>query len=100
MDTLNLNKFIDKLVEEKGFDSSNLVYIKNIKEELYSLVEDVINSEVIKNMPKDKIEEFESLFDKNATDQEISQFITGNIANIDQILSDALLNFRTLYLNS
>jgi hypothetical protein len=100
MNATNLENFIDQLIAEKGFDTSKPEYIKKIKDELYDLAEDAINSEVIKRLPEDKLDEFENLFETNATDEELVKFISQNIANIDQIISEVLINFRTIYLSN
>ncbi len=100
MNTKNLDNYIDQLVVDKGFDLGNVDLVKRVKDELYDLVEDAINSEIVNKLSQDKISEFEKLFNNNVSDEVVVSFLKSNIENLDQVIESVLLNFRNIYLDN
>ncbi len=100
MNTKNLDNYIDQLVVDKGFDLGNVDLVKKVKDELYDLVEDAINSEIVNKLSQDKISEFEKLFNNNVSDEVVVSFLKSNIENLDQVIESVLLNFRNIYLDN
>ena len=94
-----IESFVGKLIEEKGFSGLDNEVMNQIKIDLMERVEDRINAAILENMPKDKLEEFDSLLD-SADSREIQMFCQNNIANLDEIIAQTLVDFRNIYLNS
>ena len=95
-----IKTFIDEIIEEKGFDTSNSGYINKVRQNIENTVADTIDAAILTNLPKDKLSDFENLLDKEATDEEIKSFINTNIPNIDFVIGQALAEFKDIYLNN
>ena len=93
-----LEKFTDKLIEEKKYDNLDLKVKEQIKKDLFERLDDRINAVILEKMPPEKLEEFEKLID-SAKDEEIQKFCLKNIPDLDQIIALELINFRATYLH-
>jgi DNA-directed RNA polymerase subunit F len=91
--------FVDRLVEEKKFESVDPEVLEQIRSDLMERVEDRINATILENMPKEKLEEFSALLD-SANPEEVQIFCRNNIANLDEVIAEALVSFRSTYLNA
>lgn len=95
----DISEFIRRLVEEKNFESVDLEVMRQIKSDLTERVEDRINATILENMPKEKLEQFSVLLD-SANSEEIQAFCQSNIANLDEVIAQALVDFRNTYINA
>lgn len=95
----DITEFIRRLVEEKNFESIDPEVMRQIKSDLTERVEDRINATILENMPKEKLEEFSALLD-SANSEEIQAFCQSNIANLDEVIAEALVNFRNSYISA
>lgn len=94
-----ITQFVDRLVQEKAFTNLSAEVLAQIKEDLKARVEDKINIAILGALPPDKLAEFESLLDQKSDARKIQSFCRGQIANLDEVLAAALLEFRSTYLN-
>lgn len=94
-----LQTFVEKLVEEKGFFGLEDEVMDQIKADLLERVEDRINAAILEHMPADKMEEFEKVLDRE-NEIGIQKFCNENIANLNEVVAEALMQFRSIYLNS
>lgn len=95
---LNLETFASLLIEEKGFENVDPEIEEQLKADLLKRVEDRINVAIINNLPKEKMEEFNSLLD-DANQDEIQDYCNKNISGLDEIIAKELMSFRLTYLN-
>lgn len=92
----NIEEFVDKIIEEKGFNTKDPEVVAQIKSDLLSRVEDRINAMIMANMPESALVEFEGLLD--AKDEKVTEaFIREQILDIDEKVASTLLAFRTMY---
>jgi hypothetical protein len=91
-----LRQFVDNLVAAKNFDVEPDVLVQ-IKEDVYERAEDIINAEIMANIPPEKLEEFDKLLDSKNR-QAIEDFTNAQIPNLQQLVAEALANFRNTYL--
>jgi hypothetical protein len=73
--------------------------IEQIKQDLRPRIESFVNISILKNVPEDKLEEFEKILDTNNPVQ-IQDFCSKNIPDLNQIVAIALANFRDSYLGA
>jgi len=73
--------------------------IDQIKKDLRPRIESFVNVSILKNIPEDKLEEFEKMLD--TTDPvRIQEFCSKNIPDLNQIVAVALADFRDSYLGA
>jgi hypothetical protein len=92
-----IEQFVDRLVEEKKFENLLPEVLNQIREDLYSRVEDRINAIILNNLPEDKADEFDALLDGGDLSV-IQKYCQENIKNMDQLIAGELLAFRNTYL--
>ena len=97
---LNLEMFVNKLVEEKKFpENLEKEVLDQIKSDLLSRVEARINAVLISNLSEEKLEEFNKLLDNNISDEEMQKFCLDNIPDLAQIIASELMIFKQSYLS-
>lgn len=94
-----LEKFVDQLIKEKNSPYVNESNKKEIKEMLKKDISDAINRKMIAELNDSQVDELNKLLDRNATDDEISKFFNQYISNVEQIITEALIDFRKGYLS-
>ena len=94
----NLDEFISRLVEEKGFNTKEVEVIDQIKADLMSRVEDRINAMIISNLDVEVLPEFEAIIDAG-DESKVEAFVKKNIPDIDEKLAAELLAFKSMYLS-
>lgn len=97
--SLSIDDFVNRLVNEKGFDEVEDEVRDQIKTDLRDRVEDRINATILQNLPPEKLEEMDKLLE-NGGPQEIQSFCRENIENLDEVIAQALVDFRNTYLKS
>ncbi len=88
----NLDEFISRLVEEKGFDTKEVEVIDQIKADLMSRVEDRINAMIISHLDVEVLPEFEAIID-GGDEAKVEAFVKNHIPDIDEKLAAELLAF-------
>lgn len=96
--SVSLEKFVDKLVAEKGLQDLEAEVLSEIKSDLLGRLEDRINAVILEKIPPEKLEYFEKMLD-NSDEKEIQEFCSRNILGLDQIIAAELLSFQNAYLN-
>lgn len=93
----DFSKIIDTLVEEKGFDEKDPEVISQIKADLQDRLEDKVNAMILRELPEDSLDEFNTLLDRDE-EKELTSFIKKYIPDIDEKVAIELLSFRQMYL--
>lgn len=93
----NIDDFINELVKEKKLDNLEQGVVEQMKKDLTDALEDRINAVILSKIPEEKLDEFEELLD-NHTGNELQDFVSNNVPDLDVLISLELLNFRNLYL--
>lgn len=91
-----LQSFVANLVAEKNFEVEPEV-LEQIKEDVYDRAEDIINATIMANTPPEKLEELDKLLD-SGNQQDIENFTNEQIPNLQELVAQALANFRNTYL--
>ncbi|MBP6879518.1 MAG: hypothetical protein KBF62_00330 [Candidatus Pacebacteria bacterium] len=91
-----IKDFINKILEEKGVLSMDKEVVDQMRSDLTDRLETRINASVLENIPKDKLEEFEALLDKD-DDSEIQNFISKNVPDLDALIASTMISFRNIY---
>lgn len=97
---LNLETFVDRLIEEKKFpEDLEKDILDEIKADLLSKVEDRINAVIIANLAPEKLEEFSKMLDNNIADVEMQKFCAENIPDLPQLIATELIVLKQSYLS-
>lgn len=93
----NIDDFVSKLVEEKGFDEKDPLVIEQIKSDLLERIEDRVNAMIVRNLKVEDLDEFEKALDQN-DEQALESFVQMHIPDINEKVAAELLAFRSVYL--
>lgn len=94
---MELEGFIDELIEEKGFSDEDPEVLAQIKSDLLESAERKINAMILTNLPPEDLEAFEAVLD-GGSEEAMQSFVKERIPDIDQKVALELLNFRTAYI--
>lgn len=92
-----INAFVNKLLQEKGISGLSTEVMDQLRSDLVERAENMIKAEILAQMPKDKLEEFEKKLDKES-DEKVQKFCRENIANLDEVIAKALVKLQKIYL--
>lgn len=92
-----LQTFAGKLLEEKQLQDVDPEVVDQLKADLVNRLEDRLNMVILKNMPEEKISEFEVLLN-NGSEVALQEFCQTNIPDLQNVLATELMAFRKTYL--
>ncbi len=93
-----IEAFVEKLLKEKGISGLDDATMRQLRDDLVVRVENITNSLVLENMPKDKMDDFEKILD-SGNEKDVQEFCKLNIPNMEELVSTGLLKLRSLYLS-
>jgi ATP phosphoribosyltransferase len=93
-----IEEFVDRLVEEKNFDTKDEEVIAQIKSDLMKRIGDRIDAMIMTNIKPEKLAEFSEVLDTN-DETKITGYIRQQIPDIDEKTAGVLLSFRTSYIS-
>ena len=94
-----IDEFVNRLLEEKGVSDLDPEVVEQMKKDLASRVEDHINVALVEQLSPEKLEEFEKIL-KQSDAQSSQEFLSQNIPDLNQVVGDALLRFRIIYIGA
>lgn len=96
----NINLFIEQLLQANSLPDVDVEVKTDLVNELRKRLVQFINIQLISALPSKSVPKFEALLKSNPTNQSLSHFIKENVQDREKIISDAMINFRTIYLNA
>lgn len=94
----NLDQFIDKLIEEKGFVDLLPDVKEQLKADISKRLDDFIAARVIATLSNEDLKTFETMLKDGKSQEEIQQFTATHIPDFTEFLTNVLLEFRGVYL--
>lgn len=98
MDQDALSKFINDIIDAKNFKTLDSDVRQQLEQDLKNRLLDQIDRAVLGALPENKIDDFNDLLDRNASQQEIQQYIANSGVDTKKITLETMLRFRSLYL--
>ena len=102
MDNQALNpavaEFIDRLIAEKNFPDLTPEVKEEIKRDLTQRLDDFIAAKLIAALSDENVLKFEEMLKQGKPESEIQTFITTNVPNFTEFLTQVLSEFREVYL--
>lgn len=93
-----LEEFVDGLIKEKNSPYVTDQNREEVKKTLLDDISDAVNRKLIAELSDQQVDELNVLLEKKASDDEVNIFFKSKIANIDQVIAQALTDFRAGYL--
>lgn len=91
-------RYVDKLIEEKGFFDLSEDVRKELKKDLLRRLDDFIAAKVISALSDEDLLKFEEMLKSGKPQEEIQQFTTTHVPDFANFLTNTLLEFRAIYL--
>ncbi len=98
MDQDALSKFINDIIDAKNFKTLDSDVRRQLEQDLKNRLLDQIDRAVLRALPENKIDGFNDLLDRNASQQEVQQYIANSGVDTKKITLETMLRFRSLYL--
>ena len=98
MDQDALSKFINDIIDAKNFKTLDGDVRQQLEKDLKNRLLDQIDRAVLGALPENKIDGFNELLDRDASKQEIQQYVATSGVNTKKITLETMLRFRSLYL--
>lgn len=98
MDQDALSKFISDIIDAKGYKTLDSDVRRQLEQDLKNRLLDQIDRAVLRALPENKIDGFNELLDRNASQQEVQQYIATSGVDTKKITLETMLRFRSLYL--
>lgn len=93
-----LDTFIDALLEE-AYPNTHLPSSQKVsmKTDLKSRLINFINMDLLNAIPKEHIEELNTLIEKDEPQEKINAFIASYVPDQTSLVATSLINFRNMY---
>lgn len=98
MDQDALSKFINDIIDAKNFKTLDGDVRQQLEKDLKNRLLDQIDRAVLGALPENKIDGFNELLDRDASKQEIQQYVATSGVDMKKITLETMLRFRSLYL--
>lgn len=98
MDQDALSKFINDIIDTKNFKTLDSDVRQQLEQDMKNRLLDQIDRAVLGALPENKIDGFNDLLDRNASQQEVQQYIANSGVDTKKITLETMLRFRSLYL--
>lgn len=93
-----ISKFISDIIDAKGYKTLDSDVRRQLEQDLKNRLIDQINRAVLEALPENKIDGFNDLLDRGASQQEVQQYIATSSVDTKKITLETMLRFRSLYL--
>lgn len=93
-----LSKFINDLIDAKGYKTLDSDVRRQLEQDLKNRLIDQVDRAVLEALPENKIDGFNDLLDRGASQQEVQQYIANSGVDTKKITLETMLRFRSLYL--
>lgn len=94
-------QFVSELLDSKAWgDRVDQDGRKQLEEDLKGRLLDQIDRAVIDALPEDKVDGLNELLDREASDEEVHEYIANSGVDVQGITMQVMLRFRELYLGN
>lgn len=99
MQSDQLDKFIEDILDKKQLPGIEDTEVRSaIVTDLKTRLLNQIDRAIVEALPEDKVDELNSLLERNAPDSEMQSMIGTSGVDVQQITMQTMLRFRELYL--
>jgi len=92
--------FLEGLLQDGGITTLDDNMHEEMIKELYARLDNLITTSIIENMPPEKLDVFIRMNEEKRPKEEVEQFLKDNLPNFSEVLSEAFIKFREVYLGN
>lgn len=96
----DIKQYLDGILQEAGMLTLDDKTREAMIEELFTQLDNYLASLIVKNLQPADLETFIKLNEEKKSKEEIEAFVKEKLPNAQQIFSNALVDFRNLYLDN
>lgn len=94
-----LNAFVDQLIEDKGWGERDPEELLKLRLKLKTQADEAVEKGVLGALSDEQLDELGEMADRDAPDEEVSEFFKSLKINYVKVATDALSGFRQRVLN-
>ncbi len=94
-----LHEFVEKMIDEQNLTTADAEIRAQLSADLQEEAETLIQAKIVEALSPKYLDEFEALLDRDASAEEIQNYLSAKIPNYAGFIAAALLEFRQSYLN-
>jgi hypothetical protein len=96
-----MTPFIQQLLAEQGIPANLDPAVRSeFEAELASRLNEFINARILDAMPAVVVQRFEALLESDPDEAVVQRFVERNVPNQQEVVTNAMVEFRRLYLGS
>jgi hypothetical protein len=87
-------------MQDGGITSADESMREEMLKELFARFDNFMTSSIVENLKEEDMEEFIQMGNEGKSQEEIQKFITEKIPNAQDVFSQAMMDFRSMYLGN
>jgi hypothetical protein len=95
-----IRNYLENLIDDANITTLDGKMREDLITELYGKLNDFIVATIVNNLPPEKMEDFIKMNEEQRTQPEIEQFLQENISNSQELMANAFVEFRNVYLGN
>lgn len=96
----DIRKFLEGILQDANMTSLDETMREEMVKELYARLDSYLTSTIVRNLPPENLEEFTKMNEQKRPQPEIEQYLKDHLPNSQEVLSQAFMEFRELYLGN
>lgn len=92
--------FLEGILQDANMTTADDEMREEMLKELFARFDNYMTSSIVENLKEEDMEEFIKMGDEGRTREEIEKFISEKIPNAQEVFSQAMMDFRNLYLGN
>lgn len=90
--------FLEGILQDANMTSSDEQMHEEMLKELFARFDNYMTSSIVENLKEEDMEEFIKMGNDKRPKEEVEKFITEKIPNAQDVFSQAMMDFRDMYL--
>lgn len=97
--TPEVTVFLERMLEEGGMVDLEPGVKQQMLDDLGLRLQNAIFVALLERLPENDLPAFNTLVEEKAPQEQIQQFLTARIPNLEEVTAQAMLDFRRLYVS-
>lgn len=95
--TPEITVFLEKMLEEGGMADVEPGVKQQMLDDLGLRLQNAIFVALLERLPEQDLPTFNTLVEEKASQEQIQQFLTARIPNLEEVTAQAMMDFRKMY---
>ncbi len=92
-----LTVFLERMLDDGGMKDVEPGIRQQMLADLRARLQNKIFAALVMRLPENDLPALDALVERNAPQDQVQQFLRERIANLDEVVAEAMLEFRKLY---